>query len=140
VSAAREVHARRARLVERAATERDELAGLLLPWQKPLSAVDRGLAIARGIKRTAPLLGFAAGVGMAALAFIRPEGISGWFHAVEGGWRALTGRSRTVARVAGAIEAVRAAGEAGGRLARAVDATGTEGPSGAEREAGPAAV
>jgi hypothetical protein len=92
------VHARRARLLERAASERDELAGLLGAWQKPLGAIDLGLAFVRGIKRSAPVIGMAIGVGMAALAFVRPANIGGWFEGGQAVWRLLTGRKRSAAR------------------------------------------
>jgi hypothetical protein len=92
------VRARRARLVERAAIERDELAGLLGAWQRPLGAVDLGLAFVRGLKRSAPVIGMGVGVGMAALAFIRPANISGWFQAGQTAWRVLTDRNRRAAR------------------------------------------
>jgi len=92
------VHARRSRLLERAARERDELAGLLGAWQKPLGAIDQVLAIVRGVKRSAPMIGMVIGVGMAALAFVRPANIGGWFEGGQAVWRLLTGRKRSAAR------------------------------------------
>jgi hypothetical protein len=99
MSAEREgVRARRARLLERAASERDGLAGLLGAWQKPLGAVDLGLAFVRGLKRSAPVIGMGIGVCMAALAFIRPANISGWLEGGQAVWRLLTDRNRGAAR------------------------------------------
>ena len=90
--------ARRALLVERAAIERDELADRIAPWQKPLTAVDQGLALLAALKRNAPLLGAGLGAGMAALAFVRPATIGGWFRGGQALWRALTEMNRKVAR------------------------------------------
>ena len=93
-----EVRARRARLVERAENEREELGRELDGWRKPLRTVDRGLAVYRGFKRNMPVIGFGAGVGMAALAFIRPEGITGWINAGLEAWKALSGARASAAR------------------------------------------
>ena len=92
------VHARRARLLERAAIERDDLAGQLGAWQRPLGAVDQGLAFIRGVKRSAPVIGMVAGVAMAALAFVRPARIGGWLESGQAVWRLLTDRKRSAAR------------------------------------------
>lgn len=104
------VRARRERLVERAAIERDELAGLLGAWQKPLGAVDHGLAFVRGLKRSAPVIGMGIGVGMAALAFIRPANLSGWLEGGQAVWRLLTDRNRGAARRSDRSEAPSAEG------------------------------
>ena len=92
------LRARRARLLERAGVERDELAGLLSTWERPLRAVDRGLAFLQGLKRGAPVIGIGIGVGMAALAFVRPRSLTGWFRGGQAAWRALTGGSPKAAR------------------------------------------
>jgi hypothetical protein len=98
MSASREsVRARRTRLQERAAVERDELAGLCSRWQRPIDAFDRGLAIARGFKRNAPVLGIGLGLGMAALAFIRPRSITGWVRNGLAVWLVLTSKSEATA-------------------------------------------
>ena len=86
------VHERRARLIERAQSERENLARELGTWSDPLRNVDRGIAVYRGIKRSLPVLGLGAGVGMAALAFVRPEGISGWIRNATEIWRLFTER------------------------------------------------
>jgi hypothetical protein len=93
-----EVRARRARLVERAENEREELGLELDEWRKPLRTVDRGLAVYRGFKRSMPVIGFGAGVGMAALAFIRPQGITGWINAGLEAWKAFSGAKPSAAR------------------------------------------
>ena len=90
--------ARRARLVERAAGERDELADGIAPWQKPLGAVDQGLAFIRGLRRNAPWIGIVLGAGAAALAFVRPDSIGGWLRGGQAAWRALSEMNRRVAR------------------------------------------
>jgi hypothetical protein len=89
--------ARRARLQERAAVERDQLAGLCSRWQRPLDTFDRGLAIARGFKQNSPVLGIGFGLGMAALAFIRPRRISGWVRNGLAAWLVLTSKSEATA-------------------------------------------
>ena len=99
------VHERRARLLERAQSEREDLARELGTWSGPLRTVERGIAVYRGIRRSLPVLGFGAGVGMAALAFVRPEGIGGWIRNATEIWRLFTERKarraeRTVAQAA----------------------------------------
>ncbi len=93
-----EVRARRARLIERAESEREDLGRELDGWRKPLRTVDRSLAVYRGFKRSMPVIGFGAGVGMAALAFIRPEGITGWIRAGLEALQALSGGKPSAAR------------------------------------------
>ena len=100
---------RRQRLVEQAGRERDELSRLADPWRKPLSVVDRGLAIARGIRRTAPVLGLGVGVAMAALAILRPRGLGEWVRRGREAWQALDAGRRALAR-RGAGEAPAATG------------------------------
>lgn len=80
---------RRARLVERAAAERDELAALLERWSRPLAVVDRGLTFISSLRKSAPLLGVSIGVGLAALAIARPRSIAGWAQGGLAAWRAL---------------------------------------------------
>ena len=79
----------RARLVERAAAEREELGRQFAEWERPLVAVDRGVAVVRALKRT-PLLRLGAAVGMAALAFVRPRSIMGWVVGGQAAYRLLT--------------------------------------------------
>ena len=89
MSGAREsLHVRRARLVERAASERGEVAREFTRWERPLRITDRSLSFVRTLRRM-PVLGVAVGAGMAALAFVRPGTIVDW---VPGGriiWQLL---------------------------------------------------
>jgi len=113
VSGGREaVHARRARLLERAASERDDLARQLGAWRMPLGVVDQGLAIVRVLKRSAPVIGIGMGVATAALAFVRPASIRGWLDGGRAVWRMLTDRSRGPARPSEPGETPAAEGEA----------------------------
>jgi len=89
VSALVAIREHRARLVERAAAERDELGRQLAEWEGPLVAVDRGVSVVRALKR-APLLRLGAAVGMAALAFARPRSIMGWVVGGQAAYRLLT--------------------------------------------------
>ena len=96
---------RRARLVERAAMERDELAALLERWSRPLAVVDRGLTFFSALRKRAPLLGVSVGLGLAALAIARPRSIAGWAQGGLAAWKAvrsfsglLPGRRRRVRR------------------------------------------
>jgi YqjK-like protein len=82
-------HAHRTQLIERAASERDELARQLGEWRRPLRNVDRGLAVYQGFKRSLPVIGFGAGVAMAALAFVRPDSVGGWIEAGRNLWQLL---------------------------------------------------
>ncbi|MGH7742553.1 MAG: YqjK family protein [Candidatus Eiseniibacteriota bacterium] len=96
MSAAREaLLARRARLIERAAHEREELARLADMLERPLIAVDRSVTFVRALKRSR-WLSAAAGAGMAALAFVRPRSIIGWVAAGRAGWQLLTGVRRSI--------------------------------------------
>jgi hypothetical protein len=96
---------RRARLVQRAAVERDELAARLGRWSRPLALVDRGLTFVASLRKSAPLLGVSLGLGMAALAIARPRSIAGWLQGGIAAWKAvrsfsslLRGRRRRVLR------------------------------------------
>jgi hypothetical protein len=72
-------------------------------WLSPLQVVEHGIGAYQGIRRGVqsggmPLVGFGAGVGMAALAFVRPERISGWVRDATEFWRLLTERKPGEAR------------------------------------------
>jgi len=101
------VEARRAQLIERAASERDQLARQFGEWQQPLRNVDRGLAVYQGFKRSLPVIGFGAGVAMAALAFIRPDSVGGWLEAGRNLWQLLAKRKPAAAPGADAGAAAR---------------------------------
>ena len=83
------IRAQRARLVQRAAVERDELASLLERWSRPLAVVDRGLTFLSSLRKSAPLLGVSVGLGVAALAIARPRSIAGWLQGGLAAWRAV---------------------------------------------------
>jgi hypothetical protein len=85
--------AHRARLIARAESERLQLGEAFRVYEKPLKVVDRCLSIIEAIKRS-PLLRIGTGIGMAALAFVRPNSIVGW---VTGGrvlWKLFSGIGR----------------------------------------------
>jgi len=95
------VRTHRAQLVERAQREREELARQLGTWSGPLRTVERGFAVYRGVRRSMPVIGLGAGIGMAALAFLRPAGIGGWVQKATEIWNLLSGiRNRRAERVA----------------------------------------
>ena len=94
------VRARRARLIARAASERDMFAREFGEFQQPLRTVERGLGVYRGLRRSMPVIGLGAGVAMAALAFIRPEGISGWVRNATEIWRLISEQRSRRARAA----------------------------------------
>jgi hypothetical protein len=80
---------RRARLVEQAERERDQLSRVAGPWRTPMAVVDRGLEIARGIRRSAPVIGIGVGIGMAALAILRPKGLGEWLRRGQAAWQVV---------------------------------------------------
>ena len=89
MSGAREnLHVRRARLVERAESERGELAREFSRWERPLRITDRSLSFVRTLRRL-PVLGVAIGAGMAALAFVRPGTIVDWVPGGRVVWQLL---------------------------------------------------
>ena len=92
------VRARRARLIERADREREDLSCHLDTWMKPLRVCESGFAVYRGFRSRRPAIGFTAAIGMAALAFVRPEGISSWVRSATDFWGLLTETKRGVAR------------------------------------------
>jgi hypothetical protein len=72
------IHERRAQLVARAETERDDLAAAFAPWRRPLAIVDRGMSILATLRKSAPFLGAGLGFAATALAIIRPPRIAEW--------------------------------------------------------------
>lgn len=83
----KEVLARRARLVARAAVERDEFARLAGAWQKPLAVVDGGLAVIRMLSAGARAVGVGLGIVLAALAIVRPRNLNAWLWGGVTVWR-----------------------------------------------------
>ena len=84
--------------MEQAGRERDELSRLAGPWRKPMAVVDRGLEIARGIRRSAPVIGIGVGIGMAALAVLRPKGIGEWLRRGKAAWQVLDAGRKAMKR------------------------------------------
>jgi YqjK-like protein len=79
VSRSEELLARRARLVQRAAEERDELAALLAPWEKRLGFVDRGVSVVRAVRSGMPWVGAGLTLGSVALGFANVGRITKFF-------------------------------------------------------------
>jgi YqjK-like protein len=82
-----EIHAKRSRLIARAADERDEVAYYFGGWERPLAAVDWVLAFVRGLRDRAPLIGVGVTVAAALLAIARPKSIGRWFSGGQIAWR-----------------------------------------------------
>ncbi len=77
------IEAKRARLLERAAREREDVAQTLRSWQRPLDVVDRCIAAVRFVISRPPLLAGAA----LALAILRPRGVFRWARRAFGLWQ-----------------------------------------------------
>lgn len=71
-----ELAQRRAALVHKVARQRTELAQVLAPWHGPLATVDKGLLVARYLRRHPGLLA----TGLALAASVRPKGMLGWLR------------------------------------------------------------
>lgn len=84
------LHVRRARLVERAESERADLEREFSRWERPLRITDRSLSFVRTLRRM-PVLGVAIGAGMAALAFVSPGTIVDWVPGGRVVWQLLLG-------------------------------------------------
>lgn len=78
-----QIHARRERLVAKAAAQRDEVALLLTPWEAPLALADKGVAAATYV-RDHPGLVLAAA---AALAVLSPKRAFRWARRAYAVWR-----------------------------------------------------
>ena len=70
---------RRARLVQRAAEERDALASALAPWEKRLAIVDRGVSVVRAVRSGMPWVGAGLTLGSVALGLANTGRISKFF-------------------------------------------------------------
>ena len=77
------IEARRARLLERAARERADLAQSLQLWAKPLGFIDRCVGVARYVIARPPLVAGA----MLALALLHPGRTFNWARRAWGLWR-----------------------------------------------------
>ena len=83
------LHAERARLVERAAHEREDLAAAFGELERPLLAADRTLSFVQAVRRS-KWIGAGFGAVTAALALVRPNSIVGWVAAGRAVWQILT--------------------------------------------------
>ena len=81
------LHAKRARLVARAALERDEIAAAFEAWRGPLAIVDGVVTFMRGVRRHARLIGVGATVAAAAMAIARPSSLGRWLSSGREAWR-----------------------------------------------------
>lgn len=77
------MEARRARLLERAALERGDVAQILQLWQQPLGFVDRCLDAVRFVVSRPPLMAGAA----LALVLLRPRSTIKWAQRAFGLWQ-----------------------------------------------------
>jgi YqjK-like protein len=78
-----QIHARRERLLAKAAAQRDEVALLLAPWQAPLAVADRGVAVATYL-RAHPSIVL---VAVAALVVLSPKRAFRWARRAFSVWR-----------------------------------------------------
>jgi small neutral amino acid transporter SnatA (MarC family) len=78
-----QIHARRERLVAKAAAQRDEVALLLTPWAVPLALADKGIAAATYVRAHPGLVLVAA----AALVVLSPKRALRWTRRGFAVWR-----------------------------------------------------
>jgi hypothetical protein len=78
-----QIHARRERLLARAALQREEVALLLKPWHAPLAVADRGIAVAAYV-RAHPSIVI---VAVAALVVLSPKRALRWGRRAFAVWR-----------------------------------------------------
>ena len=79
------IEAKRARLIERAAREREEVADILQLWSQPLGLVDRCLAAVNFVVARPPLVAAA----LIALALLRPRRALKWARRAFGLWQSV---------------------------------------------------
>jgi hypothetical protein len=87
------VEARRARLLERAAREREDVAQTLQSWAQPLDFVDRCVDAVRFVVARPPLVAGAAFI----LALLRPRRAFKWARRAFGLWQGYRWLSRKIA-------------------------------------------
>jgi len=86
------IEAKRARLLERAALEREQLAQTLQSWAQPLAFVDRCLAGVRFVISRPPLVAGATLV----LALLRPRRTFKWARRAFGLWQGYRWLTRKI--------------------------------------------
>ncbi len=87
------IEARRARLLERAAREREDVAQTLQSWAQPLTFVDRCVEAVRFVVSRPPLAAGAAFV----LALLRPRRAFKWARRAFGLWQGYRWLARKIA-------------------------------------------
>jgi len=87
------IEAKRARLLERAARDREHLAQTLQSWARPLSFIDRGVEAVRYVISRPPLLAGAAFV----LALLRPRRTLKWAQRAWALWQGYRWLHRKIA-------------------------------------------
>jgi hypothetical protein len=78
-----QIHARRERLIAKAAAQREEVALLLAPWQTPLAIADKGVAVVAYV-RVHPEFVL---IAVAALAVLSPKRAYRWARRAFAAWR-----------------------------------------------------
>ncbi|MBE0622670.1 MAG: YqjK-like family protein [Burkholderiales bacterium] len=87
------VEARRARLLERAAREREDVAQTMQSWAQPLDFVDRCVDAVRFVVARPPLVAGAAFI----LALLRPRRAFKWARRAFGLWQGYRWLNRKIA-------------------------------------------
>ncbi len=91
-----QIHARRERLVARAAAQRDELALLLAPLRSPLAVADRGIVVAQYVRAYPGLVAIAAAV----FVVLSPKRALRWARRAFAVWRGARWAARTLRELA----------------------------------------
>jgi hypothetical protein len=78
-----QIHARRERLIVKAAAQREEVALLLVPWQTPLAIADKGVAVASYVRGHPEIVLIA----VAALVVLSPRRAFRWARRAFAAWR-----------------------------------------------------
>ncbi len=87
------IEAKRARLLERAAREREDVAQTLSSWAQPLDFVDRCVDAVRFVVARPPLIAGAAFI----LALLRPRRALKWAQRAFGLWQGYRWLNRKIA-------------------------------------------
>jgi len=88
------IETKRARLLERAAREREDVAQTLQFWSQPLAFIDRCVAALRYVIARPPLVAGA----MLVVALVRPRRTLKWARRAFGMWQGYRWLTRRVAR------------------------------------------